>query len=265
MAKISQGERIQKVLSARGVVSRRKAEDLIRQGRVSVNGKTANLGDRVYQDSAVCIDGKRVETNTRTPNQRVLLYNKPEGEICTRSDPANRPTVFRNLPVLNGNRWVVVGRLDINTQGLLLFTNDGGLANELMHPSQGIEREYICRVFGHPDKQAIKNLKDGIKIDGEWFRFEKVKRLHGENANVWYSVVLTRGRYREIRRMWSAVNCRISRLSRIRFGNIALPRGIRPGSWLELSDNEINQLLSADTAIVTPKIKGRIGKRGRKH
>ncbi len=247
MAKNRDSERLQKYLASIGVGSRRKIEDQIRDGRILVNGKLARLGDKVTPGAKITIDGKPVKqkqdrAGAAKQNQRVILYNKPEGEICTRSDPKGRPTVFKNLPHLRGERWVAVGRLDINTRGILLFTNDGNLANHLMHPGAGIEREYLCRVFGEVDKESIKRLTDGVEIEGKKLRFLKVRRQRGESKNTWYSVVVTEGRYREVRRLWEAVGCQLSRLSRIRYGKVLLPRGVKPGGWLELDPSLIDRL-----------------------
>ncbi len=259
------GERLQKVLAGRGFGSRRKIEDWISRGRISVDGKTAQLGDRVTPGSAITLDGKPLRTGPSDPLQRVLLYNKPEGEICTRSDPSNRATVFRNLPVLKGGRWIAVGRLDINTRGLLLFTNDGQLAHRWMHPGLELEREYLCRIFGKPDAAALQKLKDGIRIDGSLLRFHQIRKRSGMNANTWYSVIVKEGKYREVRKMWEAVGCRVSRLSRIRYGRIALPRGMKPGTWLELSPAEIRHLADSTGKgkIVQPKVPRKT--RRRKH
>lgn len=264
MSKKPDSERLQKYLASQGVGSRRKIEELIRQGRIQVNGKPAQIGDKVVPGCRVVIDGKALKLKQERGSdskvhQRVLVYNKPEGEICTRSDPRGRPTVFKNLPHLRGERWVAVGRLDINTRGLLLFTNDGNLANHLMHPSLGIEREYLCRVFGDVDKEAIKRLQDGIMIDGKKLRFQSIRRQQGENKNTWYSVVVTEGRYREVRRLWESVGCQLSRLSRIRYGKINLPRGIKLGGWIELEPALIDRLSknrSTDKPL-SPKVKSR--------
>ncbi|WP_423906812.1 pseudouridine synthase [Candidatus Spongiihabitans sp.] len=260
-------ERLQKYLSSIGVGSRRKIEECISRGKITVDGKIAKLGDRVTSSSRINIDGrplkdhskchpKRKFGNKRHHRQkRIILYNKPEGEICTRSDPKNRPTVFRRLPVLKGERWVAVGRLDINTRGLLLFTNDGDLAHHLMHPKLGLEREYLCRVYGQVDNRSLDRLKQGIKIDGQLIRFLQVRRQRGERSNTWYSVTVKQGKYREVRRMWEAIGCKLSRLSRIRYGKVALPRGTKLGDWIELGSDLIEKLEKNDDndKVVTPK------------
>ncbi len=256
-------ERLQKYLSSIGVASRRKIEEWISEGKITVDGKIAKLGDRVTSSSRINIDGrplkdhpKRKLGNKRHHRQkRIILYNKPEGEICTRSDPKNRPTVFRRLPVLKGERWVVIGRLDINTRGLLLFTNDGDLAHHLMHPKLGLEREYLCRVYGQVDNESLDRLKQGIKIEGHLTQFLQVRRQRGERSNTWYSVTVKQGKYREVRRMWEAIGCKLSRLSRIRYGKVALPRGIKLGDWIELGADVIEKLEKNDDndKVVTPK------------
>ena len=255
-------QRLQKYLSALGVGSRRKIEQWIVQGKISVDGKIARPGDRVASGCRISIDGKPLRTHydrNRQNQQQLLLYNKPEGEICTRSDPSSRPTVFRNLPAIKGQRWVAVGRLDINTRGIMLFTNDGGLANHLMHPRLGLEREYLCRIFGEVTGSGIEKLKSGIKIDGTLTRFDRVHALNrqaGEQSNSWYSVTITSGKYRAVRRMWEAIGCRVNRLNRIRYGAVALPRGLKPGNWIKLPPETI-ALVSGNQdkgRIFTPKV-----------
>ncbi len=257
------GERLQKVLAARGFGSRRQIEGWISQGRIAVDGKTAQCGDRVTPRSTISIDGKPVRTGPSKTPQRVLLYNKPEGEICARSDPSGRAIVFRNLPLLKGERWIAVGRLDINTRGLLLFTNDGGLAHHLMHPGMGLEREYLCRIFGKPSPSALQKLQGGVQIDGSLLRFHQIRKRPGMNANCWYSVIVKEGKYREVRKMWEAVGCQVSRLARIRYGKIALPRGLKPGTWLELRPPEIRHLANNPDKgkVLQPKILRKTGSR----
>ncbi len=262
---VSSGDRLQKYLASLGVSSRRKIEDWISQGKITVDGKVAQLGDRVTPTSQIKIDGRPIKTQPgksdpkypRGKNQqRVILYNKPEGEICTRSDPKKRPTVFRNLPIIKGGRWVAVGRLDINTRGMMLFTNDGELANHLMHPKLEIEREYLCRVYGQVDDDSMERLKQGIKIDDQVIRFHSIRRQQGERSNAWYSVVVKEGKYREVRRLWEAIGCQLSRLSRIRYGKVALPRGIKLGDWIELTPETIERLAkNADKdKVITPRL-----------
>ncbi len=259
-------QRLQKYLSAIGVASRRKVDQWIGQGKITVDGKVAELGDKVTPGCQISIAGRPLKgyskqhaaakfDHKQQHQQRIILYNKPEGEICTRSDPQNRPTVFRRLPILKGARWVAVGRLDINTRGLMLFTNDGDLANHLMHPKLELEREYLCRVYGQVDNESLERLKAGIKIDGQVMRFLQVRQQRGERSNSWYSVIVKEGKYREVRRMWEAVGCKLSRLMRIRYGKVALPRGIKLGDWIELSADVIKKLEKneANDKVVIPK------------
>ena len=243
-------ERLHKHLAGLGVGSRRTIESWIEQGKITVDGRVAQLGDKVGQHSRISVDGRPLRSKP-SARQRVILYNKPEGEISTRKDPENRPTVFRHLPELNRERWVAVGRLDINTRGLMLFTNDGELANRLMHPRFNIEREYLCRVYGKVDADSVERLKQGIMLDGKPVRFEQVRRQPGHDPdtgrnmgkNTWYSVVINEGKYREVRRMWESVGGRISRLIRVRYGNLALPKSVKPGEWQELKPAAISRLL----------------------
>jgi 23S rRNA pseudouridine2605 synthase len=239
------GIRLQKFLAERGLGSRRKIEGWITEGKIRVDGRQAQLGDRVDENSRISIDGRPLRGKHQVRKSRVIIYNKPEGEICSRDDPANRPTVFRHLPKLKGERWVSVGRLDINTRGLLLFTNKGDLANRLMHPEFGLEREYLCRIFGKVDASAVTRLTEGVELDGEMVRFQELKRNRGEGSNTWYSVVVTEGKYREVRRMWESVGCRVSRLMRVRYGATRLPKNLRQGEYLELKEAEVSRLLQS--------------------
>ena len=252
-------ERIQKYLATLGISSRRKIEDWIRAGRITIDGRTAELGDRVSPGCRIAIDGRPVRSSPErtggSPSSRVILYNKPEGEICSRSDPRGRPTVFNNLPTIRGGRWISIGRLDINTRGLLLFTNDGALANRLMHPSTELEREYLCRVFGDPTKADIKKLTEGIEVDNERLQAKLVRRQKAEGSNNWYRVVLTEGRNREVRRLFEAIGCRVNRLNRVRYGKIALPRGMKPGGWVELDQAAVDHLIRnrSTDSVMLPK------------
>ena len=239
-------ERLQKYLARMGAGSRREIENWIRAGRISIDGHIATLGVRVDQNNQIVVDGRLIRksvASTKVP--RVIIYHKPPGEICTRDDPKARPTVFQRLPKLQEGRWVSVGRLDFNTAGLLLFTTDGGLANRLMHPRFGVEREYLCRLRGEASSQQIDKLLNGILLDGRLSCFQSVERRNGSNRNCWYEVVVREGRYREVRRLWSAVNCTVSRLVRIRYGMIRLPRYLRPGDSRELQENEVKSLLQS--------------------
>jgi 23S rRNA pseudouridine2605 synthase len=236
-------ERLHKLLAQAGVGSRREVERWIADGRVVVDGHVASVGERVEAGCRVEVDGKPIVLAQRPANPRVIIYNKPEGEICTRSDPANRPTVFASLPRIRDARWVSVGRLDINTSGLLLFTDDGELANRLMHPRFEVEREYAVRVLGAVDDADIEHLRNGVPLDDGPARFDEVRDAGGDGANHWYRVRLSEGRKREVRRMWEAVGARVSRLIRVRYGPVTLPRNLRSGHWRELEPHRVTQLL----------------------
>jgi len=236
------GERLQKVLARSGIASRRSIERLIEEGRITVDGKPATLGMRVHATSRIAVDGRAVRLAGETPKARVLVYHKPAGEVCTRSDPQGRPTVFDKLPVLRGARWVVIGRLDFNTSGLLLFTTDGELANRLMHPSREIEREYAVRVLGKVTEEMFAQLRDGVMLEDGPAHFDSILDAGGEGANRWYHVVLKEGRHREVRRMWEAVGATVSRLIRVRYGNTTLARHIRPGRFDDLDADATAEL-----------------------
>lgn len=236
-------EKIQKVLARVGLGSRRAMEDWIEAGRISVNGKVAQLGDRVEEGDELRVDGRIISFTAEEESiRRVILYYKPEGEVCTRTDPQGRPTVFDALPKLKDQRWVAIGRLDINSQGLILFTTDGDLANRLMHPSSNIEREYAVRVHGTVSEDTLERLKTGVMlIDGE-AHFDEIVDAGGEGTNHWYHVVLREGRKREVRRMWETQGVQVSRLIRVRYGNILLPRNLKVGRFIELDKAVIDQL-----------------------
>ncbi|GKX54496.1 pseudouridine synthase [Leminorella grimontii] len=238
-------EKLQKVLANSGHGSRRELEAMIQAGRISVDGKIATLGDRVTVTPGmkVRIDGHVVSIReTEETICRVLAYYKPEGELCTRKDPEGRPTVFERLPKMRGARWIAVGRLDVNTSGLLLFTTDGELANRLMHPSREVEREYAVRVFGQVDDEKIKSLKEGVQLEDGVAAFRSISYQGGEGMNQWYNVTLTEGRNREVRRLWEAVDVQVSRLIRIRYGDLDLPKGLPRGGWIELELESVNYL-----------------------
>ena len=239
------GERLQKVLAAAGLGSRREIEGWIAAGRVTVNGKPAKLGDRVEPEDRVSVDGKPVKGLERSADtrRRVILYHKPEGELTTRKDPEGRPTVFEALPRLRGSRWVSVGRLDTNTSGLLIFTNDGALANKLMHPSAQVEREYAVRVLGQVTEEHLALLKKGVRMEDGMASFDGIEAAGGEGANRWYHVTLKEGRNREVRRLWEAVGATVSRLIRIRYGAITLPRELPRGAWRDATEEEIAELV----------------------
>ncbi|MDO2949854.1 23S rRNA pseudouridine(2605) synthase RluB [Aeromonas simiae] len=238
-------EKLQKVLARAGHGSRREMEALITEGRVSVDGKAATLGDRVESNAVIRIDGHVVKTKPADELIcRVLAYHKPEGEMCTRHDPEGRPTVFDRLPILSEGRWIAVGRLDVNTSGLLLFTTDGELANRLMHPSHEVEREYAVRVFGEVNEAMLQRLRKGVQLEDGMAKFNKIKPAGGEGLNQWFNVTLTEGRNREVRRLWESQEVQVSRLMRVRYGDVKLDRGVPRGGWQELKLTEVNYLRS---------------------
>lgn len=228
-------ERIQKLLARAGYGSRREIERWITAGEIKVNGNVATPGQPVSAQDTIILRGKTLNLGARlraTP--KVLAYHKKAGEICTLNDPEGRPTVFESLPKTHQGRWVMIGRLDINTDGLLLFTTDGELANRLMHPSREIEREYATRVLGEVDGDMLKRLQKGVELDDGPAKFLRIKDAGGEGANHWYHVVLAEGRNREVRRLWESQGVKVSRLIRVRYGNISLPRYLRAGHSEEL-------------------------------
>ncbi|MBG2874372.1 23S rRNA pseudouridine(2605) synthase RluB [Proteus alimentorum] len=238
-------EKLQKILARSGHGSRREIEGYLQEGRISIDGTKAKLGDRidVTTTAKIRLDGRILNIREAQKDVcRVLAYYKPEGELCTRSDPQGRPTVFQRLPRLNNARWIAVGRLDVNTSGLLLFTTDGELANRLMHPSREVEREYAVRVFGEIDDAKIRQLTRGVQLEDGPASFRSVSYRGGEGINQWYNVSLTEGRNREVRRMWEAVGVQVSRLIRVRYGDIDLPKGLPRGGWVELGLDQINYL-----------------------
>lgn len=240
------GERIQKVLASAGVASRREVDRWLQEGRLTVNGKAVSPGDRLRGGERIALDGKALPLPTDSaPAPRVLLYYKPEGELCTRSDPGGRPTVFERLPPAGKGRWITVGRLDVNTSGLLLLTTDGELANRLMHPSWQVEREYAVRVLGEVPAAAIQRLLEGVELEDGPARFLNLVEAGGSGANHWYHVVIGEGRKREVRRLWEAVGVRVSRLIRVRFGPLILPPDMRTGDCRELRRNEFAALYRA--------------------
>ncbi|MEQ4923502.1 23S rRNA pseudouridine(2605) synthase RluB [Proteus hauseri] len=243
--KSQQTEKLQKILARSGHGSRREIEGYLQEGRISIDGTKAKLGDRidVTTTAKIRLDGRVLNIREAQKDVcRVLAYYKPEGELCTRSDPQGRPTVFQRLPRLNSARWIAVGRLDVNTSGLLLFTTDGELANRLMHPSREVEREYAVRVFGEIDDAKIRQLTRGVQLEDGPASFRTVSYRGGEGINQWYNVALTEGRNREVRRMWEAVGVQVSRLIRVRYGDIDLPKGLPRGGWVELGLDQINYL-----------------------
>ncbi|MDY0005431.1 MAG: pseudouridine synthase [Spongiibacteraceae bacterium] len=234
------GEKLQKVLARAGLGSRREMEQLIADGQVQVNGRVAGLGDRVGSDDAVLVRGRKLRTEAlQEQPSRVLIYNKPDGEICSRRDPEGRPSVFDRLPVLKGQRWISVGRLDINTTGLLLFTTDGELANSLMHPSSTIDREYLCRVRGEVDNDMLQRLRDGVLLEDGVARFSDITEGGGEGSNRHFYVSIMEGRNREVRRLWESQGLQVSRLKRVRFGTLFLSSRLKQGQWQELNQEEV--------------------------
>ncbi|MGJ7093733.1 23S rRNA pseudouridine(2605) synthase RluB [Vibrio hannami] len=237
-------EKLQKILARAGHGSRRELEALIKAGRVSVNGQVARLGERLEDENAIVrIDGHKVSIKADDEVVcRVLAYYKPEGELCTRHDPEGRRTVFDRLPKIRGSRWISVGRLDANTSGLLLFTTDGELANRLMHPSRQVEREYLVRVFGEVDEKKVRNLVKGVELEDGMARFEDVVYAGGEGMNHTFYVVINEGRNREVRRLWESQDTTVSRLKRVRYGDIFLEKTLPRGGWMELELKEVNYL-----------------------
>ena len=233
------GQKLQKVLANLGLGSRRKMERWIEEGRVTVDGSVATLGDRVHAGQALRLDGKPLEVDA-AEEVRVLLYHKPVREVCSRDDPEGRKTVFERLPRLKSGRWISVGRLDFNTSGVLLFTTDGALANALMHPSNAIEREYLVRVMGRVDEPMLERLKDGVELDDGPARFSDIQEGGGDGINRFFYVVLMEGRNREVRRLWESQGTTVSRLKRVRYGEVFLPSKLKKGQWLELPQRDVD-------------------------
>jgi 23S rRNA pseudouridine2605 synthase len=237
--------KLQKALADAGLASRREIEEWIAAGRVQVNGETAHLGQRIVATDKVKVGGRLVNLHFAERVPRVLLYHKPEGEIVSRDDPQGRPSVFNALPRLRGGRWIAIGRLDFNSCGLLLFTTDGALANRLMHPRYGIDREYAVRVLGELDEAALARLTAGIELEDGLAKFIRLRPAGGEGANHWYNVTLDEGRNREVRRMFDAVGVTVSRLMRVRYGPVLLPANLKRGQSRELAPEEVMALLKA--------------------
>ncbi|MFM2318738.1 MAG: hypothetical protein RLZZ215_1359 [Pseudomonadota bacterium] len=236
-------ERIQKLLSRAGYGSRREIERWIEAGDILVNGKLAELGQPISEQDKVILRGKTLHLESKlraTP--KVLMYHKKAGEMCTRHDPEGRPTVFDNLPHLRQGRWIMIGRLDVNTDGLLLFTTDGDLANKLMHPSSEVEREYATRILGEVDAEMLQRLQTGVQLEDGSAQFLRILEGGGEGANHWYHVVLAEGRNREVRRLWESQGVKVSRLIRVRYGFLSLPRSLRGGQYEELDVKTLRRL-----------------------
>ena len=237
-------ERLQKVMAQSGHGSRRNIEILIAQGHLTINGQLAKLGDSVGPGDKVKLDGKLLNLRFGDPLPRVLMYHKPAGEIVTRDDPEKRPTVFDKLPRVHGGRWVSVGRLDFNTEGLLIFTTSGELANRLTHPRFEVEREYAVRVMGELTDEQKQKLLTGVDIDGESCKFDSIDDRGGEGSNHWYHVILREGKNREVRRMMEAVGLMVSRLMRVRFGSVELPSHVKRGMVREMEEEQVQELLA---------------------
>ncbi|MCA3237238.1 MAG: rRNA pseudouridine synthase [Curvibacter sp.] len=237
--------KLHKVLAQAGMGSRLEMEQLIMEGRISVNNEPAHIGQRIQFGDQIKVNGKPIRVRIDPPPARVIAYHKPVGEVVTHDDPQNRPTVFRKLPKLQHGKWQSVGRLDLNTEGLLLFTSSGDLANKLMHPRFGLEREYAVRVLGALSEEEKQRLLDGVQLDDGVAQFGSIEDGGGEGSNCWYRVTLSEGRNREVRRMLEAVGHAVSRLIRIRYGAMVLPRGLKRGAWMELDESDIRALVRA--------------------
>lgn len=239
----SQKERLHKMLSAAGIGSRREMEDWIAEGRITVNGQVATVGAQVTPADVVKVDGRPVRLHWKIELPKVLIYHKPEGEIVSRDDPDGRVSVFDSLPRLKGQRWISVGRLDFNTEGLLIFTTSGELANRLSHPRYEVEREYAVRVLGDLTTEHMDKLTKGIELEDGLANVESIYAAGGEGANQWYRLVIKEGRNREVRRLFEAIGLTVSRLIRVRFGPVAMPPRVKRGMRQDLTEDEVKKLL----------------------
>jgi 23S rRNA pseudouridine2605 synthase len=244
------GNKLQKVLADLGIGSRREMERWIEAGRIAVDGSVARLGDRVERGQRIEVDGQAVAQDD-VEQVRCLLYHKPVGEVCSRKDPEGRRTVFDSLPKLKSGRWISIGRLDYNTSGLLLFTTDGELANALMHPSSVIEREYLVRVMGDVTEAMLERLRVGVDLDDGPARFTDIQEGGGDGINRFFYVVLMEGRNREVRRLWESQGLTVSRLKRVRYGNVFIPSKLKKGQWMELPQKDVDVVY--DMVSLTPK------------
>jgi 23S rRNA pseudouridine2605 synthase len=240
---IDRSQKLQKVLAQAGLGSRRAMEEMIKTGRVKVNGEVATLGMRVGTEDLIQVGRRQIKFKVTTRLPRVILYHKPEGEIVSRDDPAGRRSVFEKLPVIRSAKWLAIGRLDFNTGGLLIFTTSGDLANRLMHPRFEVEREYAVRLFGALTPSQIAELRRGVRLSDGEARFEDLREQGGEGRNRWYRIMLKEGRNRVVRRMFEALGIQVSRLMRVRFGIVELPPRLKRGAWIELKESEIKQLV----------------------
>ena len=252
LAPLAESPKLHKVLAQAGMGSRLEMEQLIMEGRITVNNEPAHIGQRIQYGDHVKVNGKPIRFRVDAPPARVIAYHKPVGEVVTHDDPQNRPTVFRRLPKLQQGKWQSVGRLDLNTEGLLLFTSSGELANSLMHPRFGLEREYAVRVLGALSNEEKQKLQDGVRLDDGMAQFSAIENGGGEGSNCWYRVTISEGRNREVRRMLEAVGHAVSRLIRIRYGAMMLPRGLKRGAWMELDAGDIQALRRASAVRGAP-------------
>lgn len=238
-------ERIQKVLARAGYGSRRQVESWIKEGRVSCNGQAAALGDQISEGDRISLDNRPLSPKRLWQQpQQVILYNKPVGEVCTRRDPEGRRTIYQSLPTPEQGRWVSVGRLDLNTSGLIILTTDGELANRLMHPSNAMDREYAVRVLGEVTPEMMQRLRDGVLLEDGEAHFSDIQESGGEGANRWFHVVIQEGRNREVRRLWESQGVQVSRLMRVRYGPIIMPSNLRNGHWTRLEGADLEHLYS---------------------
>lgn len=245
-------ERVQKVLAASGLGSRRSLEQRIRDGEILINSRPAELGSQVGVGDQITMNGRRLQVFSEKPQPRTLVYNKPLGQVTTRKDPEGRPTVFEQMPKLRRARWIAVGRLDINTSGLLLMTTDGELANQMMHPSSQVDREYACRIHGEVSPAQLEQLKRGVELEDGPAQFSDIQAAGHSGENYWYHVVIMEGRNREVRRLWQSQGVQVSRLKRVRYGAVFLPKGLREGQWRELSSAD-HRILRQDVGLANAR------------